>query len=114
MDPLMTIWVFLIGTIIGILIGVILSYRTAVSPLHRTVERLASQHDTLQEKLKYYPFDPDGFRFIGSPVDGIQFEQDAILFVRFKTGNTHWTSEQDHIKKLVEQRNVRWFEFTIG
>jgi hypothetical protein len=62
---------------------------------------------------KYYPYNPGNFRFLGDPVDGIQFEDDAILFIRFKTDDTPRTPEQDRIKRLVEQKNVRWFEFMM-
>lgn len=113
MDPLMTIWVFFIGCTIGIIGGVILSYRTAVTPLHRTVSTLTSHQEDFEENMKYYPYNTDMFRFIGDPVDGIQFEPDVVLFVRLKTGNKSRTVEQDHIKHLLEQGKVGWFEYTI-
>ena len=112
MDMLMTIWVFFIGSIIGIIVGVIISYRTAVTPLHHTITRLTSQEEQYPESLKYYPYNLDAFRFIGDPVDGIQFEDDTILFVRFKTASTPRTAQQDNIKHLLEQGKVGWFEFT--
>jgi hypothetical protein len=113
MDPLMTIWVFLIGNIIGIILGVMLSYRTAVNPLQHTIKKLTSQHEYNYESMKYYPYNPDNFRFIGHPIDGIQFEENAILFVRLKKDNNSLTKEQEHIKNLLENGNVEWLEFTI-
>jgi predicted Holliday junction resolvase-like endonuclease len=112
MDSLMTIWVFFIGIIIGILIGVILSYRTAVNPLQHTIKKLTFPDKYSLETMKYYPYNPDNFRFVGDPIDGIQFEENAIVFVRFKKDNTPRTKEQNHIKILLENRNVKWFEFT--
>jgi len=112
MDSLMTIWVFFIGIIIGILIGVILSYRTAVSPLQHTIKKLTFRDKYNHETMKYYPYNPDNFRFVGDPIDGIQFEENAIVFVRFKKGNACRTKEQDHIKTLLENRKIEWFEFT--
>jgi predicted Holliday junction resolvase-like endonuclease len=111
MDSLMTIWVFFIGCCIGILIGVILSYRTAVSPMRHTVEQMTNQDQQFHEKMKYYPFNIERFRFIGKPVDGIQFEEDSILFVCLTEANTPLTSEQVRIKTLLENGNVQWFEF---
>ena len=35
-----------------------------------------------------YPWDPGRFRFIGSPIDGIQFEEDRVIIVEFKTGSS--------------------------
>jgi hypothetical protein len=111
MDSLMTVWVFFIGCLIGILIGVMLSYRTAVSPMRHTVEHLVHQDEQYHEKMKYYPFNPERFRFIGGPIDGIQFEDDSILFVCFKKEDRPYTSEQVKVKSLLEKGNVQWFEF---
>jgi predicted Holliday junction resolvase-like endonuclease len=113
MDILMTLWVFLIGSIFGIVIGVILSFRTAVSPLQQTMERLTSKQESYQESMKYYPYNPNNFRFIGTPIDGIQFEDDMILFVRFHPDNTPFTTEQNRIKSLIGNKKVGWFDFPI-
>lgn len=90
-----------------------LSYRTAVTPLQHTISKLTSQDQRYQENMKYYPYNPERFRLIGGPVDGIQFEDDCILFVRFKEGNIPRTMEEEKIKKLLETDKVRWFEFMI-
>jgi predicted Holliday junction resolvase-like endonuclease len=113
MDPLMTVWVFFIGSFFGIILGVMLSYRTAVTPLRHTISKLTSQDQQYQENMKYYPYDQERFRLVGGPVDGIQFGDDSILFVRFKQGNVPCTEEQEKIKKLLETGNVQWFEFII-
>jgi len=105
-------WVFFIGCFIGIIVGVVLSYRTAVTPLHQTISKLTSQDETYREMMKYYPYDAERFRFLGDPVDGIQFEEEAILFVRFKEGDIPRTKQQDLIKNLVENGKVQWYEYT--
>ncbi len=110
MDPLMTVWVFFIGCIIGVIVGVTLSYRTAVTPLHRRIGKLTSQQ--YHTFMKQYPYNPENFRYLGDPIDGIQFEEDKILFVWFKTGKTKSTPEQDCIKNLLENGNVSWFEWS--
>jgi predicted Holliday junction resolvase-like endonuclease len=110
MDPLMTVWVFFIGIIIGVIVGVALSYRTAVSPLHRRIKKLTSQQ--YHTFMKQYPYNPENFRYLGDPIDGIQFEDDKILLVSFKTKNTLRTTEQDHIKNLLKNGNVLWFEWS--
>ncbi|MCK5112179.1 MAG: endonuclease, partial [Thermoplasmatales archaeon] len=50
-------------------------------------------------------------RFIGSPIDGVQFEDDQILFVEFKTDKSKLNAKQNKIKKLVKEGKVKWFEF---
>lgn len=114
MDPLMAVWVFFIGCIIGILVGIVLSYRTAVTALKHDVQHLTHQDNKYIEKMKYYPFNSERFRFLGGPVDGIQFEDDAVLFVCFKEENSPSTQAQERIKSLVEKGNVHWYEFLIG
>lgn len=108
----MTVWLFFIGIIIGIIIGVTLSYRTAVNPMQHIIKKLTSQEKYSHETMKYYPYNPNNFRFVGDPIDGIQFEENAILFIRFKKDNAPRTKEQDHIKNLLEKQHVKWFEFT--
>ena len=110
MDSLMTVWVFFIGSIIGVIVGVALSYRTAVTPLHRRIGKLTSQQYHMF--MKQYPYNPENFRYLGDPIDGIQFEEDKILFVWFKTRKTIRTPEQDHIKSLLENGDVSWFEWS--
>ena len=59
------------------------------------------------EKLGW---DPQEFKFLGRPVDGVQFQEDEIIIVEFKTGNSQMSDKQKHIKELVEQRKVRFEE----
>jgi hypothetical protein len=113
MDPLMTFWVFCIGCFFGIILGIILSYRTAVKPLQHKISRLMSQDEQFREQMKYYPYDLDRFKRVDEPVDGIQFEEDAIIFVRLTEGHIPRTIEQERVKGLLEAGNVRWFEFPI-
>ena len=111
MDSLMTLWVFVIGCFFGVILGVILSYRTVVSPLQHKITTLIGQDTRYQEKMKYYLYDLERFRILGSPVDGVQFEEDSILFVLFKEKNVPLTKEQEHLKTLLANGKVQWFEF---
>ncbi len=67
--------------------------------LGKAVEQLVPLSDE-------YPFNPSNFRFIGSPVDGVQFEEDRIVFVEFKTGKSPLSKRQKRIKEIVESGNV--------
>lgn len=58
-----------------------------------------------------FPFEPKNFRFIGSPIDGIVFEDDRIIFCEFKFANSKLTEKERRIKELVEKGKVEWFEF---
>jgi cell division protein FtsN len=50
METLMLLWFFLLGIIVGVIIGLTLVYRTAVSPLHKEIERLSNQIKLLSTK----------------------------------------------------------------
>ena len=60
--------------------------------------------------MKNYPFDSRNFRFIGTPVDGISFENDRVVFVEFKTGKANLSDLQKKIKNLVQRKRVEWKE----
>ena len=113
----MTLWILLIGIVIGVVLGITLVYRAAISPLHRKIDRLTREKHSLSATygkiteqfapfMKHYPYDPQNFRFIGSPIDGIQFEDDHILFIEFKTHTSKLTPHQQNIKQLVKNKHV--------
>jgi len=58
--------------------------------------------------LETYPYDSHDFRFLGTPVDGVQFTEDAIILVEFKTAGSRLSSRQRAIKKMVEGGAVRF------
>jgi len=61
--------------------------------------------------LENYPYNKNNFRFIGSPIDGIQFENDKIIFIEFKTRNSKLSKNQKRIKEIIEKKNVYFEEF---
>lgn len=70
------------------------------------------KHGKISEQLfpfmKDYPYNPSNFRFIGSPIDGLNFEDDKVVFIEFKTGNSKLSDKQKRIKALVEKKKVEW------
>jgi predicted Holliday junction resolvase-like endonuclease len=63
--------------------------------------------------LKGYPYNEQNFRFIGSPIDGVQFEDDKVVLVEFKTASSRLTEKQKKIKELVERKKVEFKEVRI-
>jgi predicted Holliday junction resolvase-like endonuclease len=63
--------------------------------------------------LALWPWDPKGFRFIGSPVDGIQFTESGIVFVEIKSADGRLTDQQAAIKQQIEEGRVAWREVRI-
>jgi len=78
---------------------------------------LSSKYGKMTEQfmpfLKDYPYDPQNFRFIGSPIDGIQFNDDKIVFIEFKTNSSRLSDRQRHIAELVFQKRVEWEEHRL-
>lgn len=120
----MTFWIFLIGIIVGVIVAITLIHKAAVYPLYKKIDELTSEKKTLQSSLdkgkkklasykNKYPYSIENFRFIGTPIDGIQFENHQILFVKIKSEEAKLTIKQNQIKKLIKEGNVRWFEFKI-
>ncbi|MCD6410827.1 MAG: endonuclease [Thermoplasmata archaeon] len=121
---LMETWLFFIGLLFGVIITLIAVYRLVISPLREKMERSIEQKRSLSVTygkiteqfapfMQSYPFSPENFRFIGSPIDGIQFEDDKIIFVEIKTNKSKLSPLQKKIKELVKRGKVEWFEFDI-
>ena len=64
--------------------------------------------------LDSYPYDRQNFRFLGAPIDGVQFEKDGIVFVEFKTAGSQLSERQKEIKWLVKNGKVDFREIRIA
>lgn len=60
--------------------------------------------------LKDFEHDPKKARFIGSPIDYIVFEEEEIVFIEYKTGNSQLNKNQERVKQLINEKKVRWKE----
>lgn len=77
--------------------------------------RLGKIMENLYPLSDIWPYDSKlNFKFIGGPVDGIDFGDDKITFVEVKTGNSSMTKKQRHIKKLIEEGKVGFDLLTLG
>ena len=78
---------------------------------------LSSRYGKMTEQfmpfLKNYPYLPENFRFLGTPIDGVQFEDDKIVFVEFKCADSGLTPRQKRIAELVWQKRVEFKEIRI-
>ena len=83
-------------------------------------QSLSTRYGRISEQwfplMDAYPYDPEGFRFLGSPLDGVQFEEDRIIFIEFKANKSRLSEKQKHLKQLIEEGHVYWdeFHFTDG
>ena len=49
-----------------------------------------------------------GMVAVKATIDGINFEDDKVVFIEFKTGNSNLSNKQKRIKNLVENKKVEW------
>jgi len=73
--------------------------------------KLTEQFLPLVEK---FPWDPSNFRFLGTPIDGVQFEEDRIILVEFKAANSQLSAPQRRIRDLVNAGKVGFEVIRIG
>ncbi|MGB9748565.1 MAG: Holliday junction resolvase-like protein [Candidatus Woesearchaeota archaeon] len=84
----------------------------------RKKRSLSSKYGRITEQffplIEKYPYDSSNFRFIGSPVDGVQFNDDSIVFVEFKTADSKLSEKEKRIKEIVDSKRIYFRVFRIG
>ncbi|RKZ99432.1 MAG: hypothetical protein DRQ47_11060 [Gammaproteobacteria bacterium] len=90
------------------------SYKKLIHQKKSSEVRVGKIGENLAPFLNGWPYDPNSFRFLGNPIDGIQFANDKIRFVEIKTGKARLSASQKHIKELVKQGKVSFVSFRIG
>lgn len=95
-----------------------LSLKEKLSGLVSSKQSLSTKYGRMSEQfmpfLKDYPYESQDFRFMGTPVDGVQFNKDGIVFVEFKTSDSKLTARQKDIKELVRKGKVDFLEFRMN
>lgn len=78
---------------------------------------LSSKYGKMTEQfmpfLKDYPYNPQNFRFLGTPIDGIQFEDDKIIFIEFKAANSQLSERQRQIADNIYNKRIDFEEHRI-
>jgi len=91
--------------------------KTQLSDLAFRKSSQSSRYGKMSEQfmpfLKDYPYDPQRFRFLGSPIDGVQFEENKIIFIEFKTAGSQMSNFQRQIAENVWQKRVEFEEHRI-
>lgn len=78
--------------------------------------RLGKIGENLAPFVKGWPYDPNNFRFLGNPCDGVSFNLNTgkIVFVEIKTGKSRLSKSQKRIRELIQQGEVYFATFRIG
>jgi len=109
--------IFILVIIMYILIRSNVSLRNRVQEIASSKQSLATKYGKMSEQfmpfMKDYPYDPENFRFLGTPVDGVQFQDDKVVFVEFKTSNSKLSEKQKKIRDLIQNKKVDWDEVRL-
>lgn len=89
-------------------------YNKVLSQKKSSEIRLGKIGENMAPFVNDWPYDPSRFRFIGNPVDGIQFTDEEIIFVEIKTGKSRLTKSQKRLKNIILGGNVKFATFRIG
>lgn len=122
-DPLLYLSMLVIALALALVIVVrmmadrISKLKERVRALESSKQSLSTVYGRITEQwapfMAGYPYDPRQFRFLGSPVDGVQFEEDKIVFVEFKANGSKLTPRESRIRELIAQGRVEWLEFRL-
>lgn len=82
------------------------NYNAMLSQKKSSEVRVGKIGEHMAPFLKDWPYDPNKFRFIGNPVDGIQFTDDEIIFVEIKTGKSKFTKSQRAVRNLLRKEGT--------
>lgn len=63
--------------------------------------------------MQHWPWDPKGFRFIGTPIDGIQFTDEGVILVEIKSSKSRLSTVQRQVRDHVAAGRVGWQEVRI-
>tara|TARA_B100001123_G_scaffold26494_1_gene28521 strand:- start:3 stop:374 length:372 start_codon:yes stop_codon:yes gene_type:complete len=106
---------------IAILTGMMLLLMLIINHLLKALASLKNKHKSIYTRhglmaeqflpfASKFPGTPRNFRFLGSPVDGVSFEDDKVLIIEFKTGKSRLSEKQKHIRHLIDSGKVYFKE----
>ena len=58
--------------------------------------------------LKDFKYNRKQARFLATPIDFIIFEEEEIIFMEVKTGNSQLTTTQRKVRDLIKEKKVKW------
>ena len=92
-------------------------YKNKINQLDNLLTKIKS--DKISQSTKYgqiseeffpleqsYPYESKNFKFLGNPIDGIQFNNDRIIIIEFKTNKSQLSQKQRHIRDLIINHKV--------
>jgi len=117
-DWILAIAVLVLSAFVFVLYRKASSLEEELRDLSSRKQSMSTRYGQISEQwlplMESFPYDPKQFRFLGSPIDGIAFNEDKIVICEFKFSNSKLSKKQKAIKKLVEDGKVEWKEFRMN
>ena len=94
-------------------------YKNKISKLQANLKKTTSDKMSLSTKYgqiseeffpleQSYPYNSKNFKFLGNPIDGIQFNEDKIILIEFKTNSSKLSTKQRHIRNMINDKQVEF------
>ena len=100
-----------------LLLYLLVKSNTATVEVKSAKQSLSTRYGQISEQfmpfMGSYPFDSKQFKFLGNPIDGVQFEDDKIIFVEFKVNTSSLSQKQRNIRDLIKENKVFFKEIKI-
>ena len=112
-------WVVIVETFIVVLLTLVLKRTLGGLSREGSLRRSEStRYGQITEQfmpfISDYPYDSKQFRFLGSPIDGVQFEEDKIVMIEFKSAGSKLSTRQRKIRNLIKEWKVDFQEIRVG
>ena len=113
-------WIILFLFVVCIILFLLLRYSrqklaeksVSITELDKQKRSQSIRYGKLTEQfmpfLESYPYDPHDFRFLGTPIDGVQFTEGAVVLIEFKAAGSQLSQRQRAVKRMVEEGAVRF------
>ena len=112
-------WIVIVETFIVVLLTLVLKRTLGGLSREGSLRRSEStRYGQITEQfmpfISDYPYDSKQFRFLGSPIDGVQFEEDKIVMIEFKSAGSKLSTRQRKIRDLIKEGKVDFQEIRVG
>ena len=112
-------WIALIGLGLSVILLLVCINLTKKIQEQKSLRRSEStRYGQISEQflplVEQYPYDPKQFRFLGSPIDGIQFEEDKVVLVEFKAAGSRLSARQRRVRDLVREGKIEFQEIRVS
>ena len=88
-------------------------YKKLYSQKKQSEVRLGQIVEQIAPFLDKFSHDPKQAQFLGNPIDYVVFEEDRVVFVEIKSGNSRLSKKQRLIKSNIEEGKVEFEEIRI-